>query len=85
MISIVDAVDHLNEIYSSETLANFDHLAKKSTNQSNSWDFFQSPLMGDNITKSIFGGSGALTEDPFLQDDLFVTADKEYNSYKDIT
>ena len=85
MTSIVDAVDHLNEIYSVETLANFDHLAKKSVDQADSWDFFQSPLMGDNISKSIFGGSGALPEDTFLTDDLFVTADKEYTNYKDIT
>ena len=41
--------------------------------------------MGDNIAKSIFGGAGALSEDTFLTDDLFVTADKEYTSYKDIT
>lgn len=41
--------------------------------------------MGDNISKSIFGGSGALPEDTFLTDDLFVTADKEYTNYKDIT
>ena len=40
MTSIVDAVDHLNEIYSVETLANFDHLAKKSVDQADSWDFF---------------------------------------------
>ena len=41
--------------------------------------------MGENIEKSIFGGSGALPEDTFLNNDLFVTVDKEYLSYKDIT
>ena len=41
--------------------------------------------MGENIAKSIFGGAGALPEDTFLKDDLFVTADKEYTTYKDIT
>jgi len=46
---------------------------------------YMSPLMGENISKSIFGGSGALPENNFLSDDLFVTAEKEYQSYKDIT
>ena len=82
--SIVDAVDHLNEIYSAEALAQSDHLAKQSSD-AHHWDFFQSPLMGENIAKTIFGGSGALPEDTFLKDDLFVTADKEYTTYKDIT
>ena len=41
--------------------------------------------MGDNVSKDIFGGSGALPENNFLNDSLFVTAEKEYNSYQDIT
>lgn len=41
--------------------------------------------MGDNISKSIFGGSGAIPEDNFTGNNLFVTADKEYTNYKDIT
>jgi len=41
--------------------------------------------MGENITKSISGGSGFLPEDTFLKGDHFVTANKEYNNYKDIT
>ena len=41
--------------------------------------------MGDNITKSIFGGSGALPEDTFMKNNLFVTVDKEYMNYKEIT
>ena len=83
--SIIDRVDHLNEIYSSEALSACQHIAKKCDDAGESWDYFQSPLLGDNIAKSIFGGAGALSEDTFLSDDLFVTADKEYTSYKDIT
>lgn len=41
--------------------------------------------MGENISKSIFGGSGAIPEDNFTGNNLFVTADKEYTNYKDIT
>ena len=61
----MDSVDHLYEIYSDETLAKFDHLAKKSSDDENSWDFFESPLCGDNLVKSIFGGSGFLPEENF--------------------
>lgn len=88
MNTVIDKVDHLTEIYSHDTLSKFDHLAKKSANgdaNEDSWDYFVSPLLGDNISKSIFGGSGALTEDTFIRDDLFVTADKEYTNYRDIT
>ena len=81
--SVVDAVDHLKNIYTAEQLANCDNLAKK--NSEGGWDYFQSPLLGDNLTKSIFGGSGALPADTFMKDNLFVTVDKEYTNYKDIT
>ena len=85
MTSVVDKVDHLTEVYSAEALSNSQHLAKKIDGRNNAWEFFQSPLVGDNVSKDIFGGSGALPEDNFLNDDLFVTAEKEYNSYQDIT
>ena len=86
MHSVVDKVDHLNEIYSLETLAKSDHLAQKAEDdEQDSWNFFVSPLMGDNITKSIFGGAGFLPEDTFMKGDEFVTVNKENNSYKDIT
>lgn len=85
MTSVVDSVDHLTEIYSDDTLAKFEHLAKKSKDDEDSWDFFESPLVGDNLTKSIFGGSGFLPEENFSSDEWYVTLEKQYNSYKDIT
>mmetsp|Transcript_21206 Transcript_21206/g.15212 ORF Transcript_21206/g.15212 Transcript_21206/m.15212 type:complete len:86 (+) Transcript_21206:108-365(+) len=36
--------------------------------------FLESPLIGDNIEKSIFGGSGFMPSDTFMQDDAFVSA-----------
>jgi len=41
--------------------------------------------MGDNSSKSLFGGSGALPEDDFMDNDCFVTADSDYLNYKNIT
>ena len=60
MTSVVDRVDHLTDVYSQTALSQSEHLAKKSAGQDDSWDFFPSPLMGDNVSKDIFGGSGAL-------------------------
>ena len=90
MNSSVDAVDHLKDIYSAEALAAAPNLAKRSQDPTHpsskdGWDYFKSPLLGENIEKSIFGGSGALPEDTFLNNDLFVTVDKEYLSYREIT
>lgn len=75
-------MDNLADIYEVEALKKCDHLAPQIRG---TWDYFVSPLMGENIDKSIFGGSGFLPEKQFLRDDAFVTATKEYTSYKDIT
>jgi len=41
MNSVVDRVDHLNEIYSLETLASCDHIAQKADDdEEESWNFF---------------------------------------------
>ena len=85
MNTTVDSVDHLKDLYPADVLANFDHLAKACSDCEGAWNYFVSPLMGDNVTKSIFGGAGALSEDTFMTNNYFVTADKEYTSYKDIT
>ena len=85
MTSIVDRVDRLSDVYTPEALAQADHLAKQNPENENEWEMFVSPLLGDNLTKSVFGGAGALPENNFLDDNLFVTADKEYLSYRDIT
>lgn len=65
MTSVVDRVDHLTDVFTTEAIIRSDHLAKKSSDEDESWDFFTSPLMGNNMTKSIFGGAGALPEDSF--------------------
>mmetsp|Transcript_597 Transcript_597/g.783 ORF Transcript_597/g.783 Transcript_597/m.783 type:complete len:86 (+) Transcript_597:165-422(+) len=85
MASVVDRVDHLTDVYSAKAISQCEHLAKQNEADASQWDMYVSPLMGENISKSIFGGSGALPENNFLSDDLFVTAEKEYQSYKDIT
>ena len=85
MTTIVDKVDHLTDVYSIEAIKQSAHLAKPNSEDESQWDLFVSPLMGDNMTKSIFGGAGALPESNFLNNDLFVTAEKDYLNYKDIT
>lgn len=85
MTTIVDKVDHLTDVYSIEAIKQSAQLAKPNSEDESQWDLFVSPLMGDNMTKSIFGGAGALPENNFLNNDLFVTAEKDYQNYKDIT
>ena len=38
--SIIDRVDHLNEIYSSEALAACQHIARKCDDAEESWEYF---------------------------------------------
>lgn len=45
---------------------------------------FQSPLIGNNLVKDIFGGAGFLPKEAFVLDEYFVTASNEYSSYWDI-
>lgn len=35
---------------------------------------FPSPMVGDNLQKDVFGGSGFLPRDSFIQNEYFVTA-----------
>jgi hypothetical protein len=43
-----------------------------------------SPLVGKNLIKDIFGGSGFLPKDAFLSDDCFVTSLPQCENYWDI-
>jgi 6-phosphofructokinase 1 len=47
-------------------------------------ELFQSPLLGDNLSKDVLDGSGFLPRDAFINDDYFVTAKDTYSSYWDI-
>jgi 6-phosphofructokinase 1 len=57
-------------------------LAKLDAN--GNFELFPSPLLGDNIQKDIFGGSGFLPKDAFINNDSFVTSGSEYHNYLDI-
>lgn len=43
-----------------------------------------SPLIGDNIKRTVFGGAGFLPKDSFMQDDAFVIALKDHTSMKEV-
>lgn len=43
-----------------------------------------SPLVGNNLEKDVYGGSGFLPREAFQQHDYFVTANQSYNTYWDI-
>jgi 6-phosphofructokinase 1 len=47
-------------------------------------DLFSSPLLGDNIAKNVFGGSGFLPQEAFVNDNCFVTSSFEFNSFHDV-
>ena len=78
----VDTLDHLITVYSHEAIKKTSHLAK--LNDKNEFELFRSPLLGDNIQKSIFGGSGYLPQDSFIQNECFVTSGSEYSTYLDV-
>ncbi len=46
--------------------------------------FLQSPLVGDNIRRTVFGGAGFLPKDAFMQDDAFVIATRNQSSMKEV-
>jgi hypothetical protein len=47
-------------------------------------EMIPSPLLGKNLIKDIFGGSGFLPKDAFLSDDCFVTSLPQCENYWDI-
>ncbi|CDW89434.1 6-phosphofructokinase 3-like [Stylonychia lemnae] len=46
--------------------------------------FMVSPLIGDNLKRSIFGGGGFLPKDAFMQDDSFVIAQKDHSTMREV-
>jgi 6-phosphofructokinase 1 len=44
----------------------------------------QSPLIGDNIKRSIFGGGGYLPKESFMNDEAFIIASKDHANMKEI-
>lgn len=68
----VDYVDHLTTMYSQEELSAVDHIGKAGLD--GHILTIPSPLLGENLIKDIFGGSGFLPKDAFLSDDCFVTS-----------
>lgn len=97
MATDIDYIDHLTDVYSEEALVRASHVANKSAdffddeqtnsskNSNDNWDLFKSPLQGDNLIKSVFGGSGFLPLESFTDPSFFVSADPEYLTYKDVT
>ena len=78
----VDYVDHLSTLYSQDELAAVDHIGNSGV--SGHIEMIPSPLLGKNLNKDIFGGSGFLPKDAFLSDDCFVTSLTQYESYWDV-
>lgn len=79
----VDSLDHLSSVYSQQALAKADHLAQPNP-ETGDIQYFKSPLLGDNISKTVFGGSGLFPSETFMNDDCFSTFNNEYMTYKDI-
>lgn len=46
--------------------------------------FLESPLIGDNLKRSIFGGGGFLPKESFMADDAFVIATKDHATMKEV-
>ncbi len=78
----VDYVDHLTTVYSQDELSAVDHVGKAGA--SGQVEMIPSPLLGKNLIKDIFGGSGFLPKDAFLSDDCFVTSLSHCENYWDI-
>ena len=72
----------MTTLYSNKVLSQFAHIGKE--NDDGNIELLPSPLIGNNLVKDIFGGSGFLPKDSFIKDDCFVTASFEYESYWDI-